>query len=62
MEPTATTNGGMSKSATAGMILIQALVGALIVGDQIVSRWGTWDVFGRFMGISILVVLVLNPP
>jgi hypothetical protein len=31
------------------------------VADQVVSRWRTWDLFGRFIGISILVVLVLNP-
>jgi len=61
MEPTTTIERGMSQSPALRMVLVQAFVGALVVGDQVVSRWGTWDLFGRFMGIGILVTLVLNP-
>ena len=61
MEPTTTIERSTSQSTALRMILVQAFVGALVVGDQVVFRWGTSDLFGRFMGIIFLVILVLNP-
>jgi hypothetical protein len=62
MESTTTTiERGSSQPPAVWPIVLQAFVGALVVGDQVASRWGTWDLFGRFMGITLLVTLVLNP-
>lgn len=61
MESTATIERGVSESPALWPTILQAFVGALIVGDQVQLRWGTSDLYGKFMGIAILIGLVLNP-
>ena len=58
MEPTTKTIEARRDAAPAlWPIILQAVVGAIIVGDQVTSHWGTWDLFGKFMGIAIPVIL-----
>jgi hypothetical protein len=61
MESTTTVGRGDCEPSTLWPIILQAFVGALIVGDQVHLRWGTSDLFGKVMGIAILVGLVANP-
>ncbi|MGA8503115.1 MAG: hypothetical protein WB683_16285 [Candidatus Sulfotelmatobacter sp.] len=61
MEPTITIDRSVPAPPSLWPITLQAFVGALFVGDQVLERWGTFDLYGKFMGVAILIGLVWGP-
>ena len=61
MEPTTAIERTVPTSPALWPIILAALMGELIIGEQVLYRWGTSDLYGKVMGIVVLVLLVFNP-
>jgi cellobiose-specific phosphotransferase system component IIC len=61
MEPTTEIERTVPTSPALWPIILAAFIAALIVGEQVLDRWGTSDLYGKVMSIVVLVILVFNP-
>jgi len=61
MESTTANEQRVPKSQSIWQVILQAFLGVIFVGEQVLGRWGTSDLYGKFMGIVILLLLVLGP-
>jgi hypothetical protein len=61
MEPTTILERSVPESPSLWPIVLQALFGVLIIGDQVQERWATWDLMGKFMAPALLFGLVVGP-
>jgi O-antigen ligase len=61
MESTTTAERSLSASPSVWPIIVQAFIGAFFVGDAVIDRWGTMGIYGKVVGIALLINLVLAP-
>jgi hypothetical protein len=61
MEPTVTTDRNLARPASVVPILINALLGAFVVGIYMQDHWGVWDSTGRAIGVVLLIGLIGIP-
>jgi len=61
MESTTANEQRARESRFIWQIILQAFVGVIVVGEQVLDRWGTSDLYGKFMGIVVLLLLVSAP-
>jgi uncharacterized protein YqhQ len=61
MEASKTTSYNETGSNLLWVVVIQALVGILIVGVQVVQHWHAWRLMLRMISLLVLLMLVLVP-
>ena len=61
MESTTANEQRVPESRSIWQIILQAFVGVIVVGAQVLDHWGTSDLYGKFMGIAVLLLLVSGP-
>jgi uncharacterized protein YqhQ len=61
MEASKTTSYNETGSNLLWVVVIQALVGILIVGVQVVQHWHAWRLMLRMISLLVILMLVLVP-
>jgi len=57
----ATTTYNKPEPALLWPVVFQALLGTLIIGEQVIKQWRVWGSGWRFMAVAFLFVLLWGP-